>query len=316
MSNLDTEAQTAGALAEHCRDIMQAADLHFGHGTDNAQDEAAWLVLHVMGQDLDGSFEDWDLPVSASSKAEILDLLGQRIRTRMPLAYLLGEAWFCGLAFEVGPAVLVPRSPMAELISRDFTPWVQSDGLRHVLDLCTGSACIGIAMAARWPQLRVVASDISRAALEVAQRNCLRHAVHERVELVRSDLFEALGGQRFDLIVSNPPYVPDDVVAGLPPEYRAEPRLGLASGGDGLDLPLRILLDAANYLEENGVLVCEVGESAGALQQALERVPLTWIDFEQGGEGVFTMNRQALHGAMPMVRDAIERRTGLKADVG
>ena len=287
---------------------MEAAGLHFGHGTDNAGDEAAWLVLHVLGQPLDGSFDDWERAVEPRQAEAVADLLERRIDSRQPLAYLLGEAWFCGMAFEAGPGALVPRSPLAELIVRQFQPWVDPDRVGLALDLCTGGGCIAAAMARHLPDARVVACDVSAEALALAARNLERHALAGRVELVHSDLFDALGGRRFDMVVSNPPYVPADTVSRLPAEYRAEPEIGLVSGTDGLDLPLRILLNAANYLEQDGVLFCEVGESAGRLQDLLEDVPFTWLEFERGGEGVFTLDRAALVAAMPSIGRALDSR--------
>lgn len=292
----------------YCRDRLAVAGLHFGHGTDNALDEAAWLVLHAAGRPVDGRFGDWNLPVDQTVGDEIRRLLRERIDSGRPLAYVLGEAWFCGLRFEVTPNVLVPRSPLAELIADGFRPWLPPRGHGRALDLCTGSGCIAVATAAHLPGWTVDASDLSDAALAVARRNVAAHRLDRRVFLHRSDLFDTLPGAPWDLIVSNPPYVPAAAIDALPREYRAEPALGLASGEDGLDLPLRILAGAPDRLARYGVLVCEVGESWQRLQDALPGVAFTWIEFEHGGEGVFTMDRDQLTDARPAVLARLESR--------
>jgi ribosomal protein L3 glutamine methyltransferase len=283
-----------------CAARMDEAGLFFGHGTDNAWDEAVWLVLNVLGLPADEPFPPWGDPVPHEAAARIEALLTERIDSRRPLAYLLGEAWFCGLRFQAGPGALVPRSPFAELIARGFEPWLVEPPAR-ALDLCTGGGCIGIAMAYRFEGLQVDAADISDAALEIAAANVRMHGLADRVRLVRSDLFENLRGRRYDLLVSNPPYVAEARLSALPEEYRAEPSLGLV-------LPLRILHDAVSALEPAGVLFCEVGESASVLQSALPNVPFTWIEFEHGGEGVFTMDRKELEAARPHVAAALEQR--------
>jgi ribosomal protein L3 glutamine methyltransferase len=289
-------------------EAFTAAGLHYGHGTDNADDEAAWLVLHAAGLPLDGRPVDGGQNVPLDVGERIEALARQRCATRKPLAYLTGTAFFAGLEFEVDENVLVPRSPIAELILEGFRPWIDPERARAVLDLCTGSGCIGVAIAVHLPGVRVTATDIDAAALAVADRNVRRHAVADRVELVRSDLFAALGGRRFDLVVANPPYVPAGAVADLPDEYRAEPGLGLASGADGLDAALQILLDAPGHLGEDGVLVCEVGESAERLAACLPQVPFLWLEFEQGGSGVFLLTREQLLAARTAVTAEMEER--------
>lgn len=285
-----------------------AADLHYGHGTDNEQDEAAWLVLHAAGAALDGSFDDWGQLVDAATMKKIEELSHRRRETGKPLAYLTGTAFFAGLAFEVNEDVLVPRSPLAELILDGFRPWAKPGALQGVLDMCTGSGCIGIAAAVHTPGLRVDLADISPAALDVARRNVQRHGVGDRVSLFESDLFASLPPAAYDLVLANPPYVPAASVAALPREYRQEPELGLVSGADGLDAPLAILLDAPRFLCEYGVLVCEVGESEQRLAALLPDVPFTWLEFEQGGSGVFVLTRDELLKAAPAVETAIGKR--------
>jgi len=273
---------------------LEQAGLCFGHGTDNAGDEAAWLVLHVGGAPLDGSFNDWGKAVTPAQEAEIERLLEARCRTRKPLAYLLGTAWFAGLEFEVNEHVLVPRSPLAELILDQYRPWVEPGRVERVLDMCTGSGCIAIASAYQLPAARVDAVDISREALDVARRNLDRHRLEDRVSLIESDLFQSVPPAQYDLIVANPPYVPSDSLPELPEEYRREPGLGLASGADGLDAAIAILLDAPRFLSEYGVLICEVGESEDRLAQSLPRIPFLWLEFEHGGSGVFVLTKKQL----------------------
>jgi ribosomal protein L3 glutamine methyltransferase len=273
------------------------ADLCFGHGTDNARDESAWLVLHVAGAPLDGSFQDWGRNLEDSEVLEIGRLVNARCESRLPLAYLVGVARFAGLEFEVDDKVLVPRSPLAELILDQYRPWVEPRKVDRMLDMCTGSGCIAIASAFYLPGTQVDAADISPEALEVARRNVELHRLEERVTLIESDLFQSIPAGYYDLIIANPPYVPAPSVKNLPAEYRAEPGLGLASGSDGLNAVLRILVDAPGFLGEDGVLVCEVGESEERLTAAMPRVPFLWLEFEHGGSGVFVLRKNQLEAA-------------------
>ncbi len=299
---------TIAECIERVTDRLETAGLSFGHGTDNPGDEAAWLVLHVLGAALDGSFQDWGRAVPAAAEREIERLLEARCRTRRPLAYLIGSAWFAGLEFGVNENVLVPRSPLAELILDQYRPWVEPARVERMLDMCTGSGCIAIASAVYLPQTRVDAVDISREALAVARSNVERHGLEERVKLIESDLFQSIPGRAYPLIVANPPYVPANSVAELPEEYRSEPGLGLASGADGLDATLSILLDAPRFLGEDGVLVCEVGESDERLSSALPRVPFVWLDFLHGGSGVFVLTKKQLDEASDDVARLIKER--------
>ena len=277
-----------------CQDALERSEAWFGHGTDNAADEAAWLVLSAIDAPADGSFSGWDDVAGKEQGQNIADLLKRRINSRQPLAYLTGEAWFCGLRLRVNNHVPVPRSPIAELIRQHFAPWVQADRISRVLDLCTGSGCIAIAIARHMPWLKVDASDISSAALQVAEQNRQLHGLVERLELIEADLFAGLEGRRYGLIVSNPPYVAKAVFDSLPAEYHAEPEEALISDMEGLALPLEILIQSPAFLEPGGVLICEVGESAKRLHASLPGLPLTWIEFEHGGSGVFTLNRNEL----------------------
>lgn len=271
-----------------------AAGLTFGHSHDNAMDEATHLVLHSLHLPHDLSPNYGQAKLVAEEKAALLGLIERRIRERKPVAYLTGEAWFAGLAFKVDERVLVPRSPIAELIQNGFTPWLDGRDVSRALDLCTGSGCIGIAMAAHNPDWQVDLADISEGALELARENIRTQHVGERVRAIKSDLFAGLDGEVYDLIVSNPPYVTEQEYAELPPEYRHEPALGLTAGADGLDFALRILRDAPAHLSEDGLLIVEVGESERALTQLLPQVPFIWIEFNVGPMGVFALERRDL----------------------
>jgi len=293
---------------------MIRAGLFFGHGTSNAHDEAAWLVLYVLGAPLDGCFKDWERILDAGQREQVRQLLKHRISQRCPLAYLTGQARFCGLDFIVTPAALVPRSPLAELIRQQFSPWLGRRGQRgRALDMCTGGACIAIAMAVHIPFEQVDAVDISAEALAVAAQNISLHGLGERVRLLQSDLFGSMADEppddgRYELIVSNPPYVPADALADLPAEYHAEPSLGLLSGRDGLDVVLKILVGAPAKLTAHGILVVEVGESAPALAELLPAVPFLWLEFRHGGDGVFLLEYEQLIACQADVHAVVEQR--------
>ncbi len=270
---------------------MNAASLHFGHGTDNAIDEAAALVLHALHlpPDLHGDYLQANL--LPEEKRAALRLLERRVKERKPAAYLTQRAWFMGLPFYVDERVLVPRSPLAELIERHFAPWLSdSRQVERILDLGTGSGCLGIACAYAFPDARVDLVDVSADALAVAQRNVAEHGLEEQIEAIQSDLFSALKGRHYDLIISNPPYVDLEEMDNLPPEYHHEPQLGLAAGAQGLDVVAEILRQAADYLKRDGLLIVEVGNAQYALCEAFPDVPFTWLEFERGGQGVFLLN--------------------------
>jgi ribosomal protein L3 glutamine methyltransferase len=284
-------------LIEWASERLERAGLVYGHGTENAWDEAAWLVLHALGLSPQESLPDPGQAVSAAERNRVERLLERRIGTRKPLAYLLQSAWFCGLEFFVDERVLVPRSPIAELIANGFFPWLQQPP-SSVLDLCTGSGCIAVACALAFPDAEVAATDISEPALAVARINRQRYDLEERLRLYAADVFEGLPRRRYDLIVSNPPYVDAGDMAALPPEYRQEPVLGLAAGADGLDIVRRILRHAPDYLSPQGLLAVEVGNSQPALLEAFPELPFLWPEFEHGGGGVFMLTAEdlAAHG--------------------
>ncbi len=268
--------------------------LSFGHGFEKSLDEAVYLVLYALELPWDWPERYLDCVLTHPERERVLAVLRQRIKTRHPAAYITSEAWFCGLPFYVDYRVLVPRSPIAELIDQRFEPWLDSTRVDSILDLCTGSGCIAIACQYAFPQARVVASDLSLDALEVARINVQKHAMVEDLELYESDLFDAIPAQRFDLIVSNPPYVDADDMAALSEEFQAEPSLGLAAGDDGLAIVDRMLLAAPDYLSDHGLLVVEVGNSQAAMMEKYSALDLTWIEFENGGGGVFCVTAQAL----------------------
>ncbi len=297
--------QTLAGWIRRAERHLKRAKLYYGHGTETALDEAAWLVGHVTDHapdDLGAHLAD--IPTAAELE-KIRALVEARATTRKPLAYLLKEAWFAGLKFYVDERVLVPRSITGEYIHERFVPWLQPETIRRALDLGTGSGCIAIALAQAFPQARVDATDISNDALAVARINVERHGLRERARLIKSDLFEALDGNRYDLIVTNPPYVSQEDMASLPPEYRHEPALALAAGEHGLDVIVKILARACDYLTPAGVLVAEVGNSHAALAAAFPQVPFLWLTSATGDESVFLLTAEQLQAHRQRFADAI-----------
>lgn len=270
------------------------ADLHFGHGTDNALDEALALALHALHLDHELPSEYLDARLTEAEVAHIYALFARRIEERLPAAYITHEARFAGLPFYVDERVVVPRSPIAELIERCFRPWLAPERVGRILDLCCGSGCIGIASALAFPDAEVTLADRDPGALEVALRNVADYGLEDQVEIVESDLFAALAGREYDLIVCNPPYVDTATYAALPTEYHREPRAGLESGAQGLDHPLAVLAGAVAHLAPEGILVLEVGDARDALERTLPRLDAMWVDFERGGEGAAVVTRSAL----------------------
>jgi ribosomal protein L3 glutamine methyltransferase len=288
------ELQTIRDFLRYATSRFNEAALYFGHGTENAWDEAATLIMHALHLPQDINQTVLDARLTEEERTRLIELINLRVEKRTPIAYLMHEAWFSGLSFYVDERVLIPRSPFGELIQNQFSPWVKPEQIHRVLDLCTGSGCIAIAMSFAFPEVMVDASDISDDALAVAKINVLRHNVEDTVQLFKSDLFNNLPPQQYDLIVSNPPYVSEQEMDELPQEYRHEPKLGLAAGSNGLDFAKRILLDAVNFLTPNGVLIVEVGNSEFAMAEQYPTLPLTWIEFEHGGGGVFLITAKDL----------------------
>lgn len=270
------------------------AGLHFGHGTDNPVDEALQLVAHGLHLALPIPAEFFRATLTFPEREVVAALVHRRIDERKPVAYLTGEAWFAGLPFTVDERVLVPRSPIGELVENRFAPWIDPDRIHAVLDLCTGSGCIGVASAFHIPHARVDVTDISDDALDVARLNIRRHGMDDRVRAIRADVYSGLETARYDVIVSNPPYVPRSEYERLPEEYRHEPESGLVADGDGLQVVTRIVSGAAERLEPGGILVVEVGNSEAAASRAFADLPLTWLDFARGGTGVFLLTREEL----------------------
>jgi ribosomal protein L3 glutamine methyltransferase len=272
---------------------MNEAELYFGHGTDNARDDAVMLVSHALHLPWDIEHVWQSSKLTRSERQDIIELFARRINERMPTPYLTGEAWFYGLAFKVDERVLIPRSPIAETIAARFQPWLGDKPVHRILDLCTGSGCIGIACAMAFPEAQVELLDISFEALALADENIARHQLGDRVMALQSDLFVAADG-KYDIIVSNPPYVDADDMSCLPKEFHNEPELALAAGEDGLDLVRIMLAQARQYLSSDGVFIVEVGNSWPALEAAYPTVPFMWQEFEQGGHGVFVLTADQL----------------------
>lgn len=269
------------------------ADIYFGHGTDNAWDEAVMLGLDTLGLDWSAGREVLQQQLSAQQAERFIDLCTRRVQDRTPAAYLIGKAWFAGLEFTINDDVLVPRSPLAELIMNGFSPWL-STAPDRILDLCTGSGCIGIASGYAFPEAKIDLSDISPAAIQVAEHNVLKHNMADRVHCFTGDGFTALGDNRYDLILCNPPYVDAEDLAAMPEEYKAEPEIGLGSGSDGLDFTRQLLREAPQYLNDGGLLIGEVGNSCEALDAAYPDVPFMWVELENGGHGVFIISKEEL----------------------
>lgn len=275
---------------------FDSANLYYGHGTDNAFDEAVYLVFSLLNFSFDVEDEKLNEIVDAEMQNKIEHFANRRISERLPVAYLVNKAWFCGMPFYVDERVLIPRSPIAELIEENFSPWIsQDDQITRILDIGTGSACIAIAASIAFPYADVDAIDISGAALDVARINVEQNQLLKRVNLIQSDIFENLQGKKYDLIIANPPYVDLAQMEQLPEEYHHEPASGLAAGKNGLDIVSIIIHESHHYLNDKGVLIVEVGNAQGALEEAFPDMPFTWLEFERGGEGVFLLYKEDMH---------------------
>jgi ribosomal protein L3 glutamine methyltransferase len=293
----------AGSALRTLRDLLRfavsrftEAGLAFGHGSDNAYDEAAYLILHTLHLPLDRLEPFLDARLTEGEIERVLRVLQRRVTERIPAAYLTQEAWLGEFRFYVDPRVIVPRSHIAEVLGQIETWLPDPADVRSALDLCTGSGCLGILLAHAFPHAAVDATDISLPALEVAARNVSDYGLNARVRLLRSDLFEALEAARYDIIVSNPPYVTHAAMQALPPEYRHEPAAALAAGVDGLDLVRKILHEAKRHLQRDGVLIVEVGEGRAAVESAFPDLALTWLETADGSDRVFLVERGQLPG--------------------
>jgi len=295
-----SELHTIRDLVRWGMSQFNRAGLCFAHGMPNALDEAVYLCLATLHLPPDLAEEYFDCRLTHEERRSVLENYRVRLAKRKPAAYITREAWFAGLSFYVDERVLIPRSPIAELIQQQFSPWIDADRVESVLDLCTGSGCIAIACAYAFEQAHVVASDISAGALEVAAVNRTSHGLESRLHLIESDLFEQIPPQHFDIIVSNPPYVPEREMAELDREFSYEPGKGLAAGKTGMDIVIPILQQAAAYLSDHGILVVEVGYSMPVLVELLPNVPFTWLEFAHGGEGVFLLTAEQLRTCQQM----------------
>jgi ribosomal protein L3 glutamine methyltransferase len=301
---------TVGGIFRDAVRRFERAALHYGHGTHNARDDAAWLILHTLRLPLDDLRPHLKRVLTPVEQCRIAALVERRVRERTPVAYLINEAWLGDYSFYVDSRVIIPRSFIAELARDGFEPWLRRP-VRRALDLCTGSGCLAVLLAKHFPAARVDASDLSAAALAVARRNVSRYRLGRRIRLVRSDLFAGLGGCRYDLIVSNPPYVKSSSMRTLPSEYRHEPHAALAGGADGLVLVRRILAEARTHLEPGGLLVCEIGRNKRALERTFPALPFVWLETSAGAEHVFLLERERLpltKGASSCARRASSRR--------
>jgi len=296
------QVQSLHDIIVWAEEIFKSSDIYFGHGTDNALDEAAYLISYCADKPADFSEADLSYILNNEQRENVVEVLAQRINNKLPASYITKTAYFCGLEFEVNEHVLIPRSPIAELISEQFSPWfdlsthLASNNTLEVLDMCTGSGCIAIACAKAFPEVNVHvdAVDISEQAIKVCNKNILKHKLSDVVSAIQSDMFEDVKDKKYNIIVSNPPYVSQPEIDSLPDEYHKEPALGLYADNNGLQFAITILKQASNYLADNGILIVEVGNSAEALQNYYPDIPFTWLEFEMGGEGVFMLDANQL----------------------
>lgn len=285
---------TPRELIQTTEQLFQKAELHYGHGTDNALDEAFYLVMTAAGLEFDCDEEKLDQSIQADVLNNIEQLIDKRINQRVPVAYLVNQAWFAGQKYYIDERVLIPRSPLAELITGQFTPWLSCTEVKSILDIGTGSACIACACAYAFRHSKVDAVDIDADAIVVANKNVSSHGLQQQVNIIKSDLFEQLDDKKYDLIISNPPYVGHDEMQSLPQEYTYEPGHALEANDMGLELVGKILEQAPAYLNDGGLLVVEVGNSMNALIERYPAIPFIWLEFEQGGYGVFLLYKSDL----------------------
>lgn len=274
---------------------FEASDIFFGHGTDNAYDEAVWLIMSALHLPLDTLENFLDARLTATERNKLADFIAQRIMQHKPTAYLVKEAWLQGFKFYVDERVIVPRSFIAELLSENLAPWVEyPEMIESAADICTGSGCLGVLLANSFPDASIDVVDISQDAIDVANINIQNYGLQDQITAVKSDMFSALKGKRYDLIISNPPYVDAPSMATLPPEYRNEPQIALGSGDAGLDHTHTLIREAANHLTEHGLLIVEIGHNRDALLEAYPDLPFTWLEVSSGNQFVFLLTKSQL----------------------
>lgn len=290
-----TELLTIRDWLRYAVSQFEASDIFYGHGTDNAYDEAVWLVMSALHLPMDTLNNFFDARITSPERSKLSQLLEQRISSHTPTAYLVKEAWLQGLKFFVDERVLVPRSFIAELLNDDLSPWIEYPELvESAADICTGSGCLGIMLASAFPNATVDVVDISADALDVANINIANYGLEDQITAIQSDMFTALKGRKYDVIISNPPYVDAPSMAELPAEYRNEPQIALGSGNDGLDHTHTLLREAGHYLNENGILIVEIGHNRDALQAAYPNIAFNWLEVSSGNEFVFLLTKEQL----------------------
>ena len=297
MTDYDNVIEQLETVIDYVRFVaseLERSDVFFGHGTDNAWDDAIVLVFHVISLPIELGQKVMHAKLLIDEGRLIMQLLTKRIKEHMPMPYLTNNAKFCELDFFVDERVLIPRSPIAELIEQQFSPWLEADKVNNILELCTGSGCISIAMAYAFPNAFITASDLSIDALEVAAMNVEAHGLEEEVNLIESDVYQKIPDMKYDLIVANPPYVCDDEMSTLPEEYHQEPSMALQADDQGLAIVDRIINGAKKRLNEGGILIVEVGNSEVFLTEKYPNIPFTWLEFERGGHGVFLLTYDQL----------------------
>ncbi len=294
-TSASTELLTIRDWLRYAVSQFEASDIFYGHGTDNAYDEAVWLVMSALHLPMDTLNNFFDARITNVERSKLSQLLEQRISSHTPTAYLVKEAWLQGLKFFVDERVLVPRSFIAELLNDDLSPWIEYPELvESAADICTGSGCLGIMLASAFPNAAVDVVDISTDALDVANINIANYGLEDQITAIQSDMFTALKGRKYDVIISNPPYVDAPSMAELPAEYRNEPQIALGSGNDGLDHTHTLLREAGHYLNENGILIVEIGHNRDALQAAYPNIAFNWLEVSSGNEFVFLLTKAQL----------------------
>ena len=294
-NQITTELHTIRDWLRYAVSQFEASDIFYGHGTDNAYDEAVWLIMSALYLPMDTLNNFLDARLTASERIKLASFIDQRITQHTPTAYLLKEAWLQGLKFYVDERVLIPRSFIAELLNTDLSPWIEfPEMIESAADICTGSGCLGVLLASVFPNAAVDVIDISQDAIDVANINIANYGLEAQVTAIKSDMFSALSGKKYDVIISNPPYVDAPSMAALPAEYQNEPQLALGSGVAGLDHTHTILREAANYLNDDGILIVEIGHNRDALEDAYPNIIFNWLEVSSGTEFVFLLTKSQL----------------------